>query len=59
MSKPWYKQKTTWTCLVAVATGVGGLVTQSMDTTTAIQTILAGFGGLFMRQAVNEGKNGQ
>jgi hypothetical protein len=44
---------------VAVATGVGGLVTQSMDTTTAIQTILAGFGGLFMRQAVNEGKNGQ
>ena len=56
MAKSWYKQKTTWTCLIAVATGVGGIVTGSMDTTTAIQTILAGFAGIFMRQAVDGGK---
>lgn len=53
---PWWKQKTTWTCVVAIVTATGLYLTGEITFIVFLQTILAAFGGIFLRQAVT--KNG-
>ena len=48
----WYKQKTTWTGVAGIATGVGLII--SGDVSTGIQTALVGLMAIFGRQAVNK-----
>lgn len=51
--KPWYKRKTTWAGVAAIVTGgIGGFVTGTIDTATAIQTIIGGFTVIFGRDAI-------
>lgn len=57
--KPWYAQVTTWTGVIAVIAGAGGLVTGTMDSGTAIQTILGGIAVIFGRKAIEEVKGGK
>jgi hypothetical protein len=54
--KRWYEQMSFWTGITAIATGAGGLATQTMDMATAIQTIIGGFAVIFVRRAVEEAK---
>jgi len=49
----WYKEKTTWTGFgMIIAGGVALYTGQGMTQGEAIQTILAGFGLIFVRRAI-------
>jgi hypothetical protein len=50
--KKWYQSGTTWTGIAAIITGVGGIVTNTIPTDSAIQTILGGFAAIFGRKAI-------
>lgn len=52
----WYKQKTTWAGLASVLSGVGGLVTGSVDPNTAVPLIATGLIGIFLRQGIAKGQ---
>ena len=49
--KSWYKQKTTWTAICAVVTGIGQAACG--DISGGVQLIIVGLLGIFGRQAVN------
>lgn len=49
------KKKTTWTCFGAIAFGIYLIATGSTE--SGIQTILAGLGGIFLREGVEKNKN--
>jgi len=57
MKKQWYKQKTTWTGISGVVTGVAGFMTGTLDPASAIQTIIVSLMGVFMRQGIEGVKN--
>ena len=54
--KKWYKQKTAWTGITGVLTGIGGFATGALDPASAIQTILMSLMGIFMRQGIEKNK---
>ena len=51
---PWYKQKTTWTAVVAVVAAVGALVGGEITLISFIPMVLAAVGGIFMRQGIEK-----
>jgi len=46
----WYRQKTTWTGISAVVTGVGLMVAGEMS--AGIQAVTTGFVAIFLRQGI-------
>ena len=54
MSKPWYKQKTTWTGILAVIGAIGANQTGDLSTAQAFQTAIIGLIGIFLRQSTNK-----
>jgi len=54
MSKPWYRQKTTWAGILAVIGAVGARQTGDMTTAQAFQTAITGLIGIFLRQSTNK-----
>lgn len=54
--KAWFQQKTTLLGIGTILGSVGGYLAGSVDPMTAIQGLIAGFGMIFMRQAIQENK---
>lgn len=54
--KPWYKQKTTWTGIIAIVAAAVGAATGTMPIAMAVQTGLTGLIGIFLRQGVEATK---
>jgi uncharacterized membrane protein len=50
--KKWYKQKTTWTGIAAIITAVVGYATHTLPLAMALQTVMTGLIGIFLRQGV-------
>ena len=46
--------KTFWTGIASIVTGVGGYFTKTMTIIEAMQLVLAGFGMIFIRSAINK-----
>jgi len=55
---PWYLQKTFWSGMAVILTGVLGLFTDVLtsDQTAAIMTIFGGLTAIFLRQGVEKSK---
>ncbi len=47
---PWFKQKTIWTGIAGIVTGIGLVISGDMN--TGVQTILIGISTITMRQAI-------
>lgn len=54
---PWYKQKTTWTGIIAIVTAIAGAATGTLPIAVAVQAGLTGLMGIFLRQGVEKTKN--
>lgn len=54
MSKPWYRQKTTWAGIVAVVGAIAGCQTGELTVAQAFQTVITGLIGIFLRQSTNK-----
>lgn len=53
----WYTQKTTWTGIAGVVSGVAGLLTGTMNMGEAVQLVVMSLIGIFLRQGlIKEGK---
>jgi len=53
--KPFYKQKTTWTGIVAAITAVAGYATGELVLSAALQLFFTALIGIFLRQGVAKG----
>lgn len=53
---PFYKQKTFWSCIGAIVVAVGGIVSNTIDTGTAVEMIVTAVIGIFLRQGVEKSK---
>ena len=55
---PWYLQKTFWSGMAVILTGVLGLFTDVLtsEQTAAIMTIFGGLTAIFLRQGVEKSK---
>ncbi len=53
MKKSWYSQKTFWLGLSSVVAGAWGLYSKTIPSIEAVQLIIAGFGMIFVRSAIN------
>ncbi len=56
MDIPWYKQKTTWTGIAAIAGSAVGYLSNGIPLTTAIEGALGGLAVIFLRQGVEKTK---
>jgi len=58
MLTPWYRQKTTWSGMGIILTGLLGLFTDVLtsEQTAAIMTIFGGLTAIFLRQGVEKSK---
>lgn len=52
----WYKQKTTWTGIVAIVTAVGGVVTGTLPVAAGVQIAITALIGIFLRQGIEKAK---
>jgi hypothetical protein len=50
------KQKTTWTGIVAIVTAIGGYYTGGLASADAIEIMITGLIGIFLRQGIAKGK---
>ena len=53
---PWYRQKTTWVGVAAIVGAAGGLATGTLQAAAAIQMVVTGLIGIFLRQGVEKTK---
>lgn len=53
---PWYRQKTTWTCIAAIVGAVGAYLTGEITLFACLQAVLIAIGGIFLRQGVEKSK---
>jgi len=52
VTKPWYRQKTTWAAVIAFLTALGGLLTGEIAWATAYPAMSTALIGMFLRQGV-------
>ena len=55
-TKPWFRQKTTWTGIAGVVTAVGGFLTGAISAAEALQLGFMSLIGVFLRQGVESTK---